>query len=160
MTTCSICERIKNKKNVLLQGKHVAVLLPDTPAGPGHVWITPVYHAPIIEQIPDAVVSEMFEVANIVSVQFFEVFGATGTNMFIENGIPAGQKHTHTLLHVLARKENDAIKLSWTPKNLNDEEMATVELRLREQEEMAEEPAGDSAENQEDYLAQALKRIP
>ena len=86
-----------------------------------------------MEQVPDAELAKLFQVSNKVSSAIFENLGAQGTNIFVSNGIPAGQTVAHFTINVIPRKENDGVNLQWAPKQLTEEEMSTVELKLKDQ---------------------------
>ncbi|MBN1386507.1 HIT domain-containing protein [Candidatus Woesearchaeota archaeon] len=131
--SCQYCSEIKSAENIVFSDDEVCAFLSPAPASAGHVIVSPLEHTPIIENVPDFVVGRMFQIANRVSVAAFEAFGAQGTNLLITNGVPAGQKVPHVGLHVLPRKQGDNLDLSWTPRQLNEEEMSTIELQLKEQ---------------------------
>src|SRR3989338_5851377 len=133
----------------------------------------PKNHYPIIEQVPDMEIVRLFQASNRISSAIFESLGAQGTNIFVANGIPAGQTVAHFTINVIPRKENDGINLQWQPKQLNEEEISTIELKLKEQtknmghfekEEKkprvhAPKPAAFS-EEEEEYFAAQMKRLP
>src|SRR3989338_4382063 len=145
-------------------------------ANAGHCFVMPKNHYPIIEQVPDTEIGKMFQVSNKISTAIFESLGAQGTNVFVANGIPAGQTVAHFMINVIPRKENDGIGLQWVPKQLSEEEMSTVELKLKEnmqgvaveslvKKEMpkahAEMPKPFiSDEGEEDYFMNQLRKIP
>jgi diadenosine tetraphosphate (Ap4A) HIT family hydrolase len=103
-----------------------------------------------------------------------------GTNIFVANGIPAGQTVAHFMVHVIPRKENDGVNLQWKAKQLTEEEISTVELKLKEQIqnvgvgkiENAEKPKtilenteiqptqSISDDDEEDYISKQMNRIP
>ena len=78
------------------------------------------------------------------------------------------------MLHVIPRVENDNINLQWQPKQLTEEEMSTVELKIKEQTknigsfkaENAEkvvqepEPTASSEDDEDDYFGRQLNRVP
>jgi len=143
---------------------------------PGHCFLMPKNHYPIIEQVPDAELSHLFSVANKISSSLFESLKAQGTNVFVTNGVPAGQTVAHFTINVIPRKENDGINLQWKPKQLTEEEMSTVELKLREQLKnigvkklQNERPAAAMKkaeqmhildDDEDDYFAKQLRKIP
>ncbi|MBD3361217.1 HIT domain-containing protein [Candidatus Woesearchaeota archaeon] len=129
---CEICEQIKNKKGVLYQDKNITAMLAPKPTAAGHVYIVPKKHVTILEQIPDKIIGEMFAKANKISMACFESLGVQGTNLLIQNGLPAGQHHNHCILHVIPRRENDGLNLAWQPKQINEEEMSTAEIKIKE----------------------------
>jgi histidine triad (HIT) family protein len=132
--------------------------------------VVPKEEYPILEQTPDFVVAEMFVVANRVAMALFEALGVQGTTMLVQNGTGAGQSLPHTILHIVPRNENDGLPLQWQPKQLDEESMSTVEIKLKEEskgvgvfesekpkpieEKKAEEVKG------EDYRTRTLRRIP
>jgi hypothetical protein len=84
------------------------------------------------------------------------------------------------MVHVIPRKENDGVNLQWKTKQLTEEEMSTVELKLKEQIqnvgvgkiENVEKPKtilenaeiqptqSISDDDEEDYISKQMKRIP
>ena len=84
------------------------------------------------------------------------------------------------MINVIPRKENDGINLQWKPKQLTQEEMSTVELKLKEQIEnigvgkiepiersktlsgpvqAGTQPISEDDED-EDYISRQMNRIP
>ena len=95
-------------------------------ANPGHCFVMPKNHYAILEQVPDNEVAKLFQASNKISRAIFESIGAQGTNIFLANGIPAGQTVAHVTVNVIPRKENDGVNLQWAPKQLSEEEISTV----------------------------------
>jgi len=173
--TCEICEQIKKQEAILYQDDQIAAMLAPKPAIAGHIYVVPKKHIPILEKIPDKTIAEMFSKANKISMACFETLGAQGTNMLIQNGIPAGQHHNHCILHIIPRRENDGLNLTWQPKQISEEEMSTAEVKIRESTEQVgifeqekekpekiEKPKEIKKEEdeEEDYRLKELERIP
>lgn len=133
--TCIICQIIGNSipSKKIYEDEMVLAVLDVNGANPGHCFVMPKNHYPIIEQVPDIEIGRLFQVSNKISSAIFEALGAQGTNIFVANGIPAGQTVAHFMINVIPRKENDGINLQWQPRQLGEEEMSTVELKLKEQ---------------------------
>jgi histidine triad (HIT) family protein len=173
--TCIICQIIGNSipSKKIYEDELVLAVLDVNGANPGHCFVMPKNHYPIIEQVPDMEIGKLFQVSNKISSAIFEALGAQGTNIFVANGIPAGQTVAHFMINVIPRKENDEINLQWQPKQLSEEEMSTVELKLKEQtknigyfekEEKkprihAAKPAALS-EEEEEYFTRQMRRLP
>lgn len=169
---CAICDLIKGKKGMLFEDEQIAIILAPKPAAPGHIILAPKVHAPILEQVPDFIIGKLFDKANKVSIAVFETLGAEGTNIIANNGIAAGQTANHFLLNVLPRRENDGLNFAWQPRQLSEEEMSTIELKLREeskdigifekeQEKPKEEKKPEKIEDEgENYLLKQLERLP
>jgi len=96
------------------------------------VLVLPKEHVMIIEQMHDYDIAEIFQKVNKISTAVFESLGAHGTNIIVQNGVAAGQSSSHLMIHVIARREGDGIDFAWQPKQMSEEEMSTVELKLKE----------------------------
>ncbi|MBI2134485.1 HIT domain-containing protein [Candidatus Woesearchaeota archaeon] len=138
MTTresCLLCQIVANRipSYKVYEDELTLAVLDVNGGNPGHCFVIPKNHYPILEQIPDHELGNHFVVANKISSAIFETLKAQGTNIFVRNGIPAGQQVAHFMINVVPRKENDGINLQWKPRQLSEEEMSTVELKLKEQ---------------------------
>jgi len=118
----------------------------------------------------------MFNIANKLSSAVFEAIGAKGTNIMVQNGVEAGQLVPHFAIHIIPRNENDNINFQWQPRQLTQEEMSTVELKLKQgaesigqfETEEKKEPVEvekkvekiKKKEKGENYLLKQLERIP
>lgn len=133
--SCLICQIVEGKIpsfKIAENAKAIAVL-DINGANPGHTFIIPKGHYPIIEQVPDEDMGALFSLANKVSVALFDLLGAEGTNIFVANGIPAGQTVAHFLINVVPRKQGDGINFQWKPRQLSEEEISTIELKIKEE---------------------------
>jgi histidine triad (HIT) family protein len=126
-----IKQLIDSRTGLLYEGKNVVAMVAAAPAIEGHVWVLPKQEVPILEQLPDFVVAEMFVVADRIAMALFESLGCQGTTILLENGVAAGQSVPHPILHVIPRAENDGLPLDWERKQLDEETMSTVELKLK-----------------------------
>jgi len=131
---CIVCQIIDNKipSKKVYEDDLVLGVLDVNGSNPGHCFVMPKNHYPIIEQVPDREIGKLFQVSNKISTAIFESLGVQGTNIFVANGVPAGQTVAHFTINVIPRTENDGINLQWQPKQLTEEEMSTVELKLKE----------------------------
>ena len=176
--SCLICQIVANNipSYKVYEDDTALAALDFNGANPGHCFIIPKNHYPIIEQVPNDELGHLFSIANKISSAIFESLKAQGTNVFVANGIPAGQTVAHFMINVIPRKENDGIGLQWGPKQLSEEEMSTVELKLKENmhgmavesPEKKESPKSHaerpkpfiSDEGEEDYFMNQLRKIP
>ena len=170
---CQYCELIK--KEALYKDEKIAIILDPKPATTGHLLVLPVEHKTILEEVPDFVVDKLFIGSNKASSLLFDLFPEVqGTNILIENGVAAGQEMPHLALNVIPRKENDGLNLIWQPKQFSEEEMSTIELKLKEEttgigvfekeaktpEVIEEAEKIEIGEDEEDYRIKQLRRIP
>ena len=169
MSECTFCSLIQKKANMLFEDEKLFAMFSPEPCVPGHVIVLPKSHSPILETVPDFVVADLFKVANKIGIAIFEGLGAQGTNIVVQNGPTAGQKHNHTMVHVLPRFENDKVPIGWTPKPASEEELSDLEGRIKDEtknvgifEKEKEKPVEleRPKEIKEDKRLKALRRIP
>jgi len=134
MAECVICQIIKGElpAKKVYEDDEILAFLDFNGAARGHTFVAPKQHFPIIEQLPDALVNRLFIISNKVSTALFETQNCQGTNIFVANGISAGQSVAHVIVNVIPRAEGDRIHLQWKPKQLSEEEMSTVELKIKD----------------------------
>lgn len=172
---CIVCQIVENKipSKKVYEDDVIIAVLDINGAEAGHCFVIPKSHYPIIEQVPDTEVARLFQVSNKISVAIFDALGAQGTNIFVANGIPAGQTVAHFTINVVPRRKNDGISLQWQPKQLSEEEMSTVELKLKEQtknivhfEKEVKKPKVHApkpiqlSEDEEEYFTKQMRRLP
>ena len=177
---CQIAEgKIPSKK--VYEDDSILAVLDINGAAPGHCFVMPKQHFTIIEQVPDGLAAHIFSTANRISSAVFESLNIQGTNIFVENGVAAGQNVAHFMVQVIPRNENDGINLDLQPKQLSEEEMSTIELKLKDetkntgyvntpkkepQQKAVQSPTKKASpqdvleDDEEDYLIKSLRRIP
>lgn len=175
---CEYCEIIEGKKEAakVYEDDTVIAFLAEQPSAIGHVVVAPKRHVPILEAVSDDELDQVFKIANKISVAAFEALKIEGTNIIVHNGVEAGQETAHFSVNIVSRKSGDGMMFEWTPRQLSEEEMATVEIQLKEEMEKPEVPAeipkeiaaegeaegeeGAGEEKEESYLIKQLRRMP
>lgn len=171
--TCEICDyvnrKIKTKK--LYEDEDILAVFNPRPAVLGHAIIFPKKHHTILQQIPENVVKKMFSVSQQLAGIIFDAVGAEGTNIMINEGVAAGQKHAHMMLHIIPRKQGDGMTFEWPQKQIPEDSMAKIHELLKVPSETKVEKAPEAPKEQEalkketttkekDYLLKWLRRIP
>lgn len=173
---CDYCELRTRKEHLIYEDDEVVVAVKDTALAPGQITIFPKDHFTILEMVPDDILRQCATLANKVGIAVFESIGAQGTNVLVQNGLPAGQHVPHFALEIIPRRENDNLPLQWPPQQLMEEEMDTAYLMLKEEGDklvnigksvekkeirMKEEPGRIAAvEGKDNYLLKSLRRMP
>jgi len=129
---CPICDWMDEDKLVIYQDKHVVVFLNSEPTVEGHVLVVPRQHYAIMEQVPTDVFEYMFVVANRVSALIFELLGAQGSNILVNNGISAGQDIAHFYINIIPRKENDGLNFRWPPLQIAQDDMESIVAKVKD----------------------------
>lgn len=108
---CIFCQIISGKvpsKKVYEDDKCFAVL-DVNPAAIGHVLLLPKEHYAIMPQIPDEIIGYLFSIAKHISQSMLKKLRVEGTNIFVANGLAAGQRAQHFMIHIIPRKEGDRV---------------------------------------------------
>lgn len=175
---CPVCKLVSDpNRDKLYEDDEVVAFAQRVGAVAGQIMVVPKEHYPIIELVPDHVLSQVGKIANKISIAVFDSLGFTGTNVMAANGLPAGQKIAHFGLQVIPRRENDGLNFSWPTKKLNEEEMSTIELKIKEHADhvgpspsqevenvtignASEENIIEGSDDEENYALKHLERIP
>jgi len=108
---CRITEgKVQAKK--VYEDEHVIAVLDINPGTPGHMLVMPREHYSILPQIPEEIVAHLGRVARHLSQAALRALKAQGTSIFAANGLAAGQRASHFLLHVIPRMEGDGAGIS------------------------------------------------
>lgn len=165
--SCTDCEKIKNRKNLVYEDELTAAFLNSKPSTAGHIVLYPKAHFPIIENIPEEMFGQLFSAANKLSVACFDVLEAHGTNILINNGVAAGQKTSHSQIHIIPRFENDGLNIHWQPNKTDEEELTKMQSLIKSELEKKEEVKAtepkkeqDIIHDEENYMLKQLERIP
>ncbi len=102
-----VLEKVPAKK--VYEDEMCLAILDINPAARGHLLLLPKEHYAILPQIPDALVGRLFTVAQKMSRLLLKALHVDGTSIFLANGAIAGQRAQHVIIHVIPRKEGDAL---------------------------------------------------
>ena len=108
---CIFCQIISGKipSKKLYEDDSCLAILDINPATRGHLLILPKEHYAIMPQIPDKLMGRLMNVAKTLSKLLLKALRADGTTVFIANGLVAGQKAQHFIVHLIPRKEGDGV---------------------------------------------------
>lgn len=128
---CAFCEFIKSKKNLLYEDKNLVAVVPEKPIAKGHIMVIPKEHHTELQQIEDKDFQHLFYAASFSATALFENLGAQGTNILLNTG---GQlkKGEHIHINVLARWSEDKLNFLWTPKQLSEDELKSVQSKIKD----------------------------
>lgn len=129
---CIFCQIVDKKVQSLIVYEDDLVLgvLDINPAAKGHVLLIPKEHYAISPQIPDSQIGKFFVVAKKLSHSVLKTFRAHGTSVFVANGLAAGQRAQHFMIHIIPRYEEDGL-MPLELKDMPEEDIAKVAQALR-----------------------------
>ncbi len=129
---CVFCHIIAGRtasKKIYEDDKALAIL-DINPASVGHILLLPKEHYTILPQIPEEIVSHLFMVTKALSHSILRALQCQGTTIFIANGIAAGQKAQHFMIHIIPRFDKDDVGLDLPEKSFEKTDIETVRTRL------------------------------
>ena len=129
---CIFCQIISGKIQAkkTYEDEKVIAILDINPSNPGHILLLTKEHYSIMPQLPDDELSHVFMVAKSLSNTMLRSIDAQGTNIIVANGIAAGQRAQHFMVHVIPRKEKDGVNFVLPQKSMEQSEVESVGNRI------------------------------
>ena len=129
---CIFCQIIAGKvqSRKVYEDDNVIALFDINPANPGHILLLTKEHYSIMPQIPDDDVAYVFMVVKSLSNSMLRSIDAQGTNIIVANGIAAGQRAQHFMVHIIPRKDNDGINFVLPQKAMEQKEIEAIGNKL------------------------------
>ena len=124
---CIFCQIVAGKiqSRKVHEDDKVIAILDINPANPGHTLLLTKEHYSIMPQVPDDEIAHVFMVAKSLSNSMLRSIDSQGTNVIVANGVAAGQRAQHFMVHIIPRKENDGVNFILPQKTI---ELAEIEL--------------------------------
>lgn len=160
--SCDVCDG-KLNNSIIYENDNIIITLANNPCTSGHVQIFPRKHFTIIEELPSELLNYMSLAANKISMILFESLKVHGTNILVQNGIPAGQNIPHMSMHIIPRRSDDGLKIDWDMKQASAESLENMQriisegVSVEETEEKIEENKDHSKE--EDKETQDINSV-
>ncbi len=130
---CIFCHIISGKvaSRKVYEDEHVVGVLDINPANPGHILLLPKEHYAILPQVPDEEISHIAKIAKQLSKAAIKSLKVDATSIFAANGVVAGQRASHFMLHIIPRAEDDGVGLEIPEGQLSDKDTNLLISRLR-----------------------------
>lgn len=129
---CIFCQIVAGKvqSRKVYEDDKVIAILDINPTNPGHVLLITKEHYSIMPQLPDDETAHVFMVVKSLSNSMLRSIDAQGTNVIVANGIAAGQRAQHFMVHIIPRKENDGVNFVLPQKTMEQNEIEAVGNKL------------------------------
>jgi len=120
---CIFCQIIDGKieSSKIYDDEEAMAILDINPANPGHSLLMPKKHLQVGPQVPKETMERLGKITKHISNCCLQELKCSGTNIFIANGLAAGQRAQHFMLHVVPRKEGDNLKCFDIPEGTADD---------------------------------------
>ncbi len=129
---CVFCHIASGKvpaKKVYEDSECVAVL-DINPANQGHMLLMPKEHYTVMFQVPEGTLGHIFIIAKGLSQAGLKAFQSKGTTILAANGVAAGQRAPHFMLHVIPRTAGDSVGLYIPSRAFPEKESAQIAAAL------------------------------
>jgi histidine triad (HIT) family protein len=129
---CIFC-KIANKDipaKILHEDDDIICILDINPASEGHIIVFPKKHYMIMPHLPEDILGKLFNTVKLMSNTLLRTLQSAGTTIFVANGMAAGQKAPHVLIHVFPRKQDDGL-LELPRHDITDEQAVKISSTLK-----------------------------
>lgn len=125
---CIFCRIVRGELPSLMihQDEWTVSFLDTGPVNRGHALVVPRRHAPSLHDLPAEVVAPLMRTVGLVSAAALRALGAAGFNLFLNDGVVAGQVVPHVHFHILPRYPGDGLEFRRLPRTFDAGEMADI----------------------------------
>ena len=117
-TACIFCDIVAGRESAdfVFRDDLVCAFMDIQPVNPGHLLVVPVSHAPYLSDLEANVGAHMFRVGQLLASAIRRSgVRCEGINLFLADGVAAGQEIFHAHLHVFPRYDGDGFGLRHPP---------------------------------------------
>ncbi|GGC73751.1 HIT family protein [Hoyosella rhizosphaerae] len=111
---CIFCDIVAGKAEAspVFEDEHVMAFMDIRPMTPGHLLVIPRQHATDLSELPPELAGPLFGTAQKMAAALRKsALKPAGINLFLADGVAAGQEVFHVHLHVLPRNTGDGFGL-------------------------------------------------
>src|ERR1700754_233220 len=133
--SCRFCQIVAGDEpsHVVFEDELTLAFLDNRPLFPGHSLLVPRDHYETLGDLPDELVSPLFENARLLSVAIPKAMKKPGSFVAMNNVVSQSVPHLH--VHVVPRKPKDGLRGFFWPRTKyegGDEEMAATAAAIRD----------------------------
>ncbi|MFT4304151.1 MAG: HIT family protein [Candidatus Woesearchaeota archaeon] len=130
---CIFCQIIQGKiqSKKIYEDDKIIGILDINPANPGHILLMPKEHYAIMPQVPMEIIEHLFLVSKRLCNIGLKALGSKGTTILVQNGLAAGQKAQHFMIHLIPRMDNDGVGLTLDRKEITEKDYIVIKERIQ-----------------------------
>jgi histidine triad (HIT) family protein len=129
---CIFCKIIAGEipsKKIYEDNQFIGIL-DINPATDGHVLLLPKQHVQIMPQMNGDQIGGLGFACQNISDKMIKAFRCDGTSIFMANGVVAGQRAPHFMVHIIPRKDGDGIDLNPKFSEINDAQFSSTKQKI------------------------------
>jgi len=133
MEDCIFCKISKGEipSATVYEDNNVISFLDIMPANKGHCLVVPKKHYETLLDIPDNDLENLIKSTKKVARAMSLSMGNGSYNIMMNNGKESGQAVAHAHIHIIPRFKGDRLRLNWSHKKYTDEEMKSVQEKIK-----------------------------
>ena len=133
MEDCIFCKIINGKIPAakVYEDSSIISFLDIMPANKGHCLVVPKEHYETFLDISDEDLKNLIVAAKKVTKALSLSIGNGSYNLVMNNGKEAGQIVAHAHLHVIPRFKGDRLRLKWSHKKYEENEMKEMQEKIK-----------------------------
>ena len=158
---CIFCQITSGKvaAKKVYEDEQVTAILDINPANPGHILLMTKKHYFVMPQIPEDETERIGIIAKQLSHAALKALKTEGTSIFIANGVTAGQKAQHFMLHIIPRMNKDKVGLELPQREISAEDFKKIHEALQKgTEKILGKPEGKEKEEAEKEVEAEIVR--
>ncbi|MBS1267148.1 MAG: hypothetical protein MAG795_01120 [Candidatus Woesearchaeota archaeon] len=131
---CIFCKIISGEvaSKKIYEDEKCLAILDINPANPGHILLLTKKHFQVMPQVPDKIISHLFSNVKFLSKCALKGIQAEGTNIVVANGMAAGQKAPHFMIHIIPRKEGDGLDFDLKKTQIPEKNQEILRKKIRQ----------------------------
>jgi histidine triad (HIT) family protein len=130
---CIFCKIVAGElpATVIDQDERTITFMDINPATKGHALVIPREHSRNLLEVDDADLAATLAAARRLAARLTDRLGADGVNLLNSCGSAAWQTVFHFHVHVIPRYRDDPLRLPWTPRPGDEDEIAAAAQALK-----------------------------
>jgi histidine triad (HIT) family protein len=130
---CIFCKIVAGElpATVIDQDERTITFMDINPATKGHALVIPREHSRNLLEVDDADLAATLAAARRLAARLTDRLGADGVNLLNSCGSAAWQTVFHFHVHVIPRYRDDPLRLPWTPRPGDENEIAAAAQALK-----------------------------
>jgi histidine triad (HIT) family protein len=131
---CLICRLVRGElpSSIVHEDEQVVAFMDLYPVNPGHLFVVPRVHVPLLEDLDEDLGARVYRVAHRLSRALRRSgLRCEGINLFLADGRAAFQEVPHVHLHVFPRFGGDSFRISadWRERSRDELDAAAKKIR-------------------------------
>jgi len=141
------------------EDEDIVAFLDINPISKGHVLLITKKHIQFLFQMPDELSDKIFRIVKSLMPTIVNVTKAQGVNIFMNQGLAAGQNLEHFSINLVPRYSGDKVMFEWPRLKAQQEELENISGQIEERMSKTKIEMNKSAEEEKEAKIETEKKI-